>query len=72
MRRFPKPIEDFANMFVQTQIKRFSADYDPSSKFTRSEVTTEIDAVEAAIVAFHTTSMKDRRVFAAWVTIKSR
>lgn len=31
MRKFPKPIEDFANLFVQAQKKRNSADYDPSS-----------------------------------------
>lgn len=70
--RFPKEIEDFANMFVMMQIKRVNADYDPSSRFTRSEVLADIDQVEAVIRGFMTTGKKDRRAFAAWITIKER
>lgn len=72
MSKFPKEIEDFANMFVSSQAKRTSADYDPTSKFTRSEVLTEIDSVEVAIKGFNSTPLKDRRAFAAWVMIKDR
>lgn len=72
MRKFPKPIEDFGNVFFQSQAKRLAADYDPSSRFTRSEVINDIDAVEQAIDAFNRSPTKDRRAFAAWVTIKVR
>ena len=72
MRKFPKSIEDFANMFVSAQLKRFDADYNPSSRFSRSEVITDIDAAEAAIIAFEGVATKHRRAFAAWVTIKAR
>ena len=50
MKRFPKGIEDFGNIFDQMQIKRHSADYDPTSKFTRSDVETDGDAAEVAII----------------------
>lgn len=72
MAKFPKAIEDFANMFVSTQAKRTSADYDPSSRFTRSEVLTDIDSAEVAIKDFTSTPLSDRRAFAAWVMIRDR
>ena len=44
MRKFPAEIQDFANQFAEFQEKRHKADYDPSSKLTRHEVLTAIDA----------------------------
>jgi len=72
MKEFPKGIEDFGNEFVQAQIKRHSADYDPEMNYTRSEVLTDIDAAETAIKNFKGTSIKDRRAFAAWVSLSNR
>lgn len=72
MARFPKEIEDFANMFFLMQNKRIAADYDPSSRFARTEVHADIEAVDAAIEAFSRAGIRDRRAFAAWVTIRDR
>jgi hypothetical protein len=72
LRKFPKDIEDFANLFHESQIARHSADYDPASKFTRSEVVTGVDAAAAAIKAFNAAPIKDRRAFAAWTAMKIR
>lgn len=72
MRKFPKSIGDFGSTFYVLQVKRVLADYDPASRFTRSEVLTDINAVVAAIRAFHLVPVKHRRAFAAWVTIRTR
>ncbi len=69
---FPQDIEDFANHFVDLQIERHRADYDPHARFTRSDVITGIDTAEAAISAFFAEPIKDRRAFAAWVTLRNR
>ncbi|MCR9068135.1 MAG: hypothetical protein NXH79_04755 [Rhodobacteraceae bacterium] len=72
MAKFPKDIEDFGNLFVDLQDDRHRADYDPSAIFTLSDVEGAIDAAEDAIRAFRKTSVKDRRAFAAWATMKTR
>lgn len=72
MGRFPRDIEDFGNLFIDLQIERHRADYDPASKFTRTDVMTSINAAEAAVKAFGAVPIKDRRAFAAWVTLKNR
>lgn len=72
IQKFPKPIEDFANLFVQMQSKRHSADYDPAARFAKSEVIQDIASVEAAIKAFRAESVKDRRAFCAFVLFKKR
>ncbi len=70
--RFPKEIEDFANMFETLQAKRHAADYDPFSRFTLQDVRTLISTAEAAIRKFQASAIKDRRAFAAWTTMKNR
>jgi uncharacterized protein (UPF0332 family) len=70
--RFPKPIEDFANAFVTMQAKRLSADYDPTSKFTKSEVAQDIATVGRAIRAFNAEPRKDRVAFCAFVLFRRR
>lgn len=72
MKKFPKEIEDFANIFVTMQAKRHSADYDPEYRVARSEVLIDLGAAEAAIRGFRTAPMKHRRAFAAWVALNSR
>ena len=70
--QFPKPIEDFANTFVSMQTKRLSADYDPFSRFSKSEVIQDIATAAQAIEDFGTVSIKDRRAFCAFVLFKKR
>lgn len=72
MAKFPKDVEDFANLFHELQIKRHSADYDPASVFTLTEVKATIAAAELTIRSFQKVSIKHRRAFAAWVAIKDR
>lgn len=72
VQKFPKPIEDFANLFVVMQSKRHSADYDPTCKLTKSEVVQDIISVEQAIGAFSGADVKDRRAFCAFVLFKTR
>jgi hypothetical protein len=70
MKAFPKEIEDFGNAFVSLQVKRHLADYDPFNRVSRSEVLTDIDVAEIAIKRLEGAPIKDRRAFAAWVTLK--
>jgi uncharacterized protein (UPF0332 family) len=72
MPHFPKPIQDFANMFVQMQLKRHDADYDPHFKAFKSAVVTDIYAVAAVLRAFDRCSKKGRRAFAAFILLKQR
>ena len=70
--RFPKPIEDFSNLFVAMQVKRHDADYDPTKRFTRSEVMQDIANVETAVDTFMAAPRKDRQAFSAYVLLKTR
>ncbi|WP_200276572.1 hypothetical protein [Rhodovulum adriaticum] len=72
IKRFPKDVEDFAALFIEAQDARHRADYDPCSKFTRSEVLILIARVEEAIAAFKRVPKSDRRAFAAFVVLKLR
>ena len=72
MKAFPKEIEDFGNTFVNVQIKRHAADYDPWFRTARSEVSTDIATAEAAVRKLQSSPMKDRRALAAWVTLENR
>lgn len=70
--KFPKPIEDFANAFVQMQIKRHGADYDPTMRYARSEVMQDIDNAETAMLGYLGENKKDRRAFSAYVLFRTR
>jgi hypothetical protein len=59
-------------MFVQMQLKRHKADYDPSERIFKSAVLADISAVKAVIDDFGNASLKDRRAFAALVLLKQR
>lgn len=54
------------------QKKRHAADYDPLAKFTKSEVTTDIETTEFVIREFSKAKVKDRRAFAALVLFPAR
>lgn len=72
IRRFPNEVQDFATLFHSLQAKRHSADYDPGSKFTKSDVTEAIRAADLAIRQFQNAHKRDRRAFAAWTAMKNR
>ncbi len=68
--KFPKEVQDFANMFTLMQAKRHAADYDPTTRSHKSTVLLDINAVEATIRDFLKAPTKDRRAFAALVLFK--
>lgn len=72
IQKFPKKVEDFANLFVTMQKKRHSADYDPFERFTKSEVVQDIATVRSALAAFRTVPTKDRRAFCTYLLFKTR
>lgn len=66
--RFPPAVRQFAGTFLQLQVARHAADYDPSAKFGNKDVLAAIEDVASAMAAFETVSEKDRRAFAVYVT----
>jgi uncharacterized protein (UPF0332 family) len=70
--KFPKDVEDFASLFVESQDARHGADYDPFSTFTRSETIILIARAEQAIRTFSAVPKKDKRAFAVFVAMKER
>lgn len=72
MDRFPTEIQDFAAKFADLQEKRHRADYDPSSRFKREVVLTEIAAVEIAVRQLQNSAIRDRRAFAVWTSMRKR
>jgi hypothetical protein len=69
--RFPIEIVNFSQKFVEMQGKRHDADYDPGTKFYRSDVLNDLDSVDLAIKSFGSVSVKDKRAFASWVLFKN-
>jgi hypothetical protein len=66
------PIRGFADLFVELQSRRHTADYDPDYRTYKTSVAADIDAAEAVIHAYLTAPAKDRRAFAVWVLFRSR
>ena len=53
--RFPAAIDDFGEVFVAAQQARHSADYDPNSDFSATDVAGLISRVESVIANFNQT-----------------
>jgi hypothetical protein len=70
VQKFPQDIQDFAKLFVQMQLKRYDADYNPAAKFFKSEVSDDIDLAELAIDSFNAAPALDRRAFCAYVLFR--
>ena len=70
--RFPGEIQDFANVFVDMQKKRHSADYDPGAAFSKLEVLQGISEAENVIRSFGRVPAKDRRAFAVYLLFDIR
>ena len=72
IRRFPNEIQDLANVFVEMQKKRHSADYDPDAAFSKPDVIQSIHETENVIRHFPQASRKDRRAFAVYLLLNIR
>ena len=72
IKKFPHEIREFAAQFVDLQIKRHRADYDPNANFSKNEVIQDIHAAENVIQRFTKASPKDRRAFVAYVLLPIR
>jgi uncharacterized protein (UPF0332 family) len=71
-RGFPDEIVVFADVFMQLQEARHEADYNPLSKFSRSEAVALIELSEAGIRSLRQADAPHRRAFVAWVLLKRR
>jgi len=69
---FPLKIVRFADLFISMQEERHSADYDPSSRYTRTEVIGLIGSVDQAIKEFKSSPRPDRVAFATLVLLRRR
>jgi len=69
---FPIKIVRFADLFVSMQEVRHSADYDPWSRYTRTEVVGLIGTVDQTIKDFKSSLRPDRLAFATLVLLRKR
>ncbi len=71
--RFPGAIRRFGSVFADIQRTRHSADYDPHSEFSATDVNGLINRIETAIANFNQTSDDIRRDLAIHIltTIRS-
>ena len=72
MGAFPDSIQDFGDLFVEMQLKRHTADYDPDAEFTKSDVVKDIDRVRNVISRFNAEAATHRRAFAIHVLLDQR
>lgn len=72
LRKFPRPIVDFGDLFVSMQRQRHQADYDPFSRFRKTDVVNAIWAAKEVITEYRAVTAKHRRAFAAYVMFKQR
>ena len=72
MRRFSPQIRAFARDFGVLQDKRHLADYDPNVRLSLDESRRCLNIATQAIAELGKASLKDRRAFAALVTVKGR
>ena len=72
--RFPSGIRDFAGAFVEAQINRHTADYDPrpDPQINKSDVAQGVQAAEYAIRRLRQSPIRDRRAFAIYVLLRHR
>lgn len=69
--KFPRDIQDFANLFVDLQQLREEADYDPTTRFAKTGVLTLLDDTKDVTRRFKAAPVRDRRAFAAWVLFQN-
>jgi uncharacterized protein (UPF0332 family) len=62
--KFPREIQEFSRAFVQLQLKRHEADYDPDATMYKSAALANIAIIETVITEFSNVPLKHRRAFA--------
>ena len=74
MQRFPAEIQGFARLFVELQIARHEADYNPNPEFEfyKSAVLQNIVDPEYQLDRFSAAPIRDRRAFAVHVLMPVR
>ena len=72
MLRFPDAVQNFADLFVEMQIARHRADYDPRTNVSRVQVGRGIELARRVIDDFNDVALPDRRAFAAYVLLRRR
>ena len=72
MRRFPVEVRHFGRVFSEAQQQRNLADYDPDTRFLRSDVMYLIDEAERAITLFEAVPAATRRPFSIHVLLRPR
>ncbi len=70
--RFPDEIRYFARVFVDMQLERHRADYDPDVAFAKADVIQYTNVAEDAIQTFLNAPVRDRRAFAIYVLLPVR
>ena len=68
----PSPARSFAATFAALQEQRHAADYDPHSRFARSEVIELLDTVETVTESFLQMPRRERRAVAVLVLMQER
>jgi uncharacterized protein (UPF0332 family) len=69
---FPICIKEFADAFQQLQEHRHKADYDPDTRFGKTEAETLYEFARLSIKSLRSARNVDKRAFAAWVLISSQ
>jgi len=72
IKNFPPELQLFSRTFIEMQLKRNDADYDPDQLLYRSDVLKDIEYVENAINSFYKVKASERKGFAAYATSKPR
>lgn len=74
MSRFHPDIQDFSDAFVELQVRRHDADYNPNpvEPFTRSQTMEKITRAKQAIEKFRNVLSPERRRFAAYILFGRR
>ncbi len=69
---FPRSLKDCAIAFVQSQLARQDADYDPIHRLSRTDAILAVDRAEDAIRKLRSADTKSRRAFAVHVLVRKR
>ena len=66
------PLQDFARLFVELQVERHRADYDPAWIGLKRDVTNRIADARAVIERFESAPASERKLFAALILFRER
>ena len=72
MNGFPREIQEFGRLFVDLQLQRHRADYDPTASFDRATVIQLVAEAERHIIGLENAAPADRRDFAIYVLFRDR